>query len=65
MVRGHFEAGRNGAYGETLLKLQKRCVGPLAGKGGPYHEDLLFAGYGVLKAGDLYGQQLRLHDWKF
>jgi hypothetical protein len=26
MVWGDFEAGRNGAYGETLLKLQKRFV---------------------------------------
>jgi hypothetical protein len=40
-------------------------VGLIAGKGGRYHADLLFSGYGVLKVGDLYRQQLRLHAWKF
>ena len=53
------------AYGETLLKLQKRFVGLIAGKGGRYHADPLFARYGILKVGDLYRQQLRLHTWKF
>ena len=65
MVWGDFEAGRNLAYGETLLKLQKRFMGLIAGKGGRYHADPLFSGYGVLKVGDLYRQQLRLHAWKF
>jgi hypothetical protein len=37
MVWGDFEAGRNLAYGETLLKLQKRFVELIAGKGGRYH----------------------------
>jgi hypothetical protein len=60
-----YEAGRNLAYGETLLKLQKRFVGLIAGKGGRYHADPLFSGYGVLKVGELYRQQLRLHAWKF
>jgi hypothetical protein len=55
----------SGAYGETLLKLQKRFVGLIAGKGGWYHADPLFAEYGILKVGDLYRQQLRLHAWKF
>jgi hypothetical protein len=31
MVCGDFEAGRNRAYGETLLKLQKRFVGLICG----------------------------------
>jgi hypothetical protein len=62
---GDFEAGRNMAYGETLLKLQKRFVGLIAGKGGRYHANPLFSGCGVLKNGDLYRQQLRLHTWKF
>jgi hypothetical protein len=36
------------------------------GKGGRYHADPLFAKYGILKVGDLlYGQQLRIHAWKF
>jgi hypothetical protein len=65
MVWGDFEAGRNRAYGETLLKLQKRFVGLIAGRRGHYHADPLFARYGVLKVGDLYRQQLRLHAWKF
>jgi hypothetical protein len=65
MVWGDFEVGRNRAYGETLLKLPKRFEGLIAGKRGRYHADPLFAGYGILKVGDLYRQQLRLHAWKF
>ena len=34
MMWGDFEAGRNKAQGEVLLKLQKRFVGMIAGKGG-------------------------------
>ena len=30
-----------------------------------FHADPLFAQYGVLKIGDLYRQQLRVHAWKF
>jgi hypothetical protein len=37
----------------------------MAGKGGCYHEDPLFAEYGILKVGDLYQQQLRMHAYKF
>jgi hypothetical protein len=62
MLRGDFEAGRNMAYGKTLLKLQKRFVGLIAGQGGRYHADLLFAGCGVLKVGDLY-RQLEVLEW--
>jgi hypothetical protein len=65
MVWGDFEVGRNRAYGETLLKLQKRFVGLITGKGGRYHADTLFAGYGILKVGDLHRQQLTLHAWRF
>jgi hypothetical protein len=54
MVWGHFEADRNKAQGETLLKLQKRFVGLIAGKSGRYHADPLFAKYGILKVADLY-----------
>jgi hypothetical protein len=64
-VWGNFEVDRNKAQGETLLKLQKRFVGIIAGKGGRYHADPLFAKYGILKVGDLYRQQLRMHAWKF
>jgi hypothetical protein len=65
MVWGNFEANRNKARGETLLKLQKRFVGIIAVQGGHYHADPLFAKYGILKVGDLYRQQLRMHAWKF
>jgi hypothetical protein len=65
MVWGNFEADRNKAQGETLLKLQKRFVGIIAGQGGRYHVDLLFAKYGILKVGDLYRQHLRMYAWKF
>jgi hypothetical protein len=56
MMWGNFETGRNKAYGETLLKLQKRFVGLLAANGGRYHAGPPFSGYGVLKVGHLYRQ---------
>jgi DNA-binding transcriptional LysR family regulator len=30
-----------------------------------YHADPLFAKFGILKVGNLYRQQLRMHAWKF
>jgi hypothetical protein len=65
MVWGNFEGNRNMAQGETLLKLQKRFVDIIAGQRGCYYENSLFAKYGILKVGDLYQQQLRIHAWKF
>jgi hypothetical protein len=65
MVWGNFEVDRNKAQGETLLKLQKRFMGLIAGKSWCYHADARFAEYGILKVGDLYRQQLRMHAWKF
>jgi hypothetical protein len=65
MVWGNFKADRNKEQGETLLKLQKRFVGIIAGQGGFYNADPLFAKYGILKVGDLYRQQLRMYAWKF
>jgi hypothetical protein len=62
---GNFEADRNRAQGETLLKPQKRFVGIIAGQGSRYYADPLFAKYEILKVGDLYRQQLRMHAWKF
>jgi hypothetical protein len=53
-VWGDFEAGKNLAYGETLLKLQKRFVWLIAGKGGP-----------VSCRPPTGPAQLRLHIWKF
>jgi hypothetical protein len=61
MVWRNFEAHRNEAQRETLLKLQKRFEGIIAGQGGRYHVEPLFAKYGILKVGDLYRQQLRMH----
>ena len=49
----------------ALLRLQKRLVGLIAGRRGLYHADPLFARLGVLKVGDLYRQQLRVHAWQF
>ena len=37
----------------------------MVGKLGLYHADLLSARFGVMKAGDLYQQQVRMHGWKF
>jgi hypothetical protein len=37
----------------------------IAGQRGCYHADPLFAKYGILKVGELYLQQLKMHAWKF
>ena len=37
----------------------------MAEKRGRYHADPLLARYGMLKVGDLYRQQLRVHAWRF
>ena len=50
---------------EGLLRLQKRFMGLIAGRRGLFHADPLFLEYGVLKIGDLYRQQLRVHAWQF
>ena len=65
MVWGDFEGDRNKTLGGALLRLQKRLVGLIAGRRGLYHADPLFARFGVLKVGDLYRQQLRIHAWQF
>ena len=49
----------------SLLRYQKRIAGLVAGKRGRYHADPLLAQYGMLKVGDLYRQQLRVHAWRF
>ena len=51
--------------GGALLRYQKRFAGLIAGKRGLYHADPLFAKFGMLKVGDLYRQQLRVHAWRF
>ena len=65
MVWGNFATDRNKTRGDALLRLQKRFVGLMAGKRGRYHADPLFARFGVLKVGDLYRQQVRVHAWRF
>ena len=51
--------------GGSLLRYQKRFAGLVAGIGGRYHADPLFARFAMLKVGDLYRQQLRVHAWRF
>ena len=65
MVWGDFQGDGNGVRGSALLKLQKRFAGLIAGSGGRYHADPLFAKHGILKIGDLYKQQVRVHGWRF
>lgn len=65
MVWGDFQGMRNTTLAGSLLRYQKRFAGLVAGKRGLYHSDPLFAQYGMLKVGDLYRQQLRVHAWRF
>ena len=65
MLWGGFQEDHNTKLRDSLLSLQKRLVGVIAGKRGKYHSDPLFARYGILKVGDLYHLQLRIHAWKF
>ena len=51
--------------GGSLLRYQKRLAGLVAGRVGLFHADPLFARFGMLKVGDLYRQQLRVHAWRF
>ena len=40
-------------------------MGLISETNGKYHADPLFAQLGILKIGDLYRQQLRIHAWQF
>ena len=51
--------------GWALLRYQKRFAGLVAGLRGRYHVDPLFAQFAMLKVGDLYWKQLRVHAWWF
>ena len=51
--------------GQSLLRYQKRFAGLVAGRRGRYHADPLFSQFAMLKIGDLYRQQLRVHAWRF
>ena len=65
MVWGDFQEGRNLTLGGSLLRYQKRFAGLVAGVRGRYHADPLFARFAMLKVGDLYRLQLRVHAWQF
>ena len=65
MVWRDFDAAHNRTRREVLLRLQKKFVGFMAGKRRIYHADPLFARFRVLKIGELYRQQLRVHAWRF
>ena len=65
MVWGDFQGDGNGTQGAALLRQQKRFVGLIEGKRGRYHADPLFARHEILKVGDLYRQQVRVHAWRF
>ena len=65
MVWGDFQGCGNITLGGSLLRYQKRAAGLVSGRRGRYHADPLFAQHGMLKVGDLYRQQLRVHAWRF
>ena len=65
MVWGDFKGARNATLGDSLLRYQKRFAGLVAGRTGRYHADPLLSEFGMLKVGDLYRQQLRVHAWRF
>ena len=65
MVWGDFRGCGNVTLGGSLLRYQKRLAGLVAGRVGRYHADPLLAQHGMLKVGDLYRQQLRVHAWRF
>ena len=65
MVWGDFVADGNGVTAGPLLRYQKRFAGLVSEMDGRYHADPLLAEHGMLKVGDLYRQQLRVHAWRF
>ena len=65
LVWGDFQEGRNMTIGDSLLRLQKRLAGIIAGKTERHHSDPVLAELGILRIGDLYRQQLRLYAWRF
>ena len=65
MAWGDFQGNRNVTLGESLLRLQKRFAGIIAGKKGKFHSDPIMAQRGILKIEDLYRQQMRIYAWKF
>ena len=62
---GRLSGGAERDLGGALLRYQKRFAGLIAGRRGRYHADPLLARLGMLKVGDLYRQQMRVHAWRF
>ena len=65
LVLPHLQYCGNVTLGGLLLRYQKRLAGLVAGRRGLYHAVPLFARHGMLKVGDLYRQQIRVHAWCF
>ena len=65
MVWGDFEGCGNETRAEPLLRYQKQFARLVSGQRGRPHADPLLARHGMLKVGDLYRQQLRVHAWRF
>ena len=65
MVWGDFTEGRNVTLGAPLLRYQKRFAEIIAKSERRVHADPFLAKFGILKIGDLYRQQLRIHGWQF
>ena len=65
IVWGDFEGCKNSTIGKNLLASQKKFARMIAGKKGRTHSDPAFFDISMLKIGDLYRQQLRVHAWHF
>ena len=65
MAWGDFQGDGNGTLGAARVRQQKRFVGLIAGMRSRYHADPLFARFCILKVGNLYRQQVRVHAWRF
>ena len=62
---GGLSGGGESDSGGALLRHQKSVARMVAGVSGRCHADPLLAEGGMLKIGDLYRQQLRVHGWRF
>ena len=65
IVWGDFEGCKNSTIGKNLLACQKKFARMITGKMGRTHSDPAFFDVSMLKIGDLYRQQLRVHAWHF
>ena len=65
MVWGDFKGCGNETRAGSLLRYQKQFARLVSGRRGRCHADPLLAQHGMLKVGDLYRQQVRVHAWRF